>query len=418
MRSRARSSKVNVEGGPVLREQTPAGQPSARRRPRALVVAFALAVLAAPLAATAAIGAGHSAPPLVRAEGHSRATPGSASRLEKPQAGVAKRAHLSKPARLGKPKVLYLKKARSVVFDVRKLRSVVVKRERAEDGGPARDADADAANTDADAANTDADAADTDADAANTDAAKRGAAPATAETSTQSPAAPAPAPDSCFDGLDFANWGAGHPPDTNGDVGPTYYIQTINTLDRDLRQVDRHARVAAFTFNAFMSQGQFREPLRHRQLRRPGRPLRQLREPLVHHRLRVQDRRRGNVNPPAPSSASPCRRPATRSPAAGTSIRSPLRAALNDYPKFGVWPDGIYMSANMFGYAAARLVSGLTARVGAEQAADVRRRADGAGRRLLRRHLATSRSSRRTHGCRRVRRRRDRPSTSSRRSSS
>ena len=25
---------------------------------------------------------------------------------------------------------------------------------------------------------------------------------------------------------------------------------------------------------------------------------------------------------------------------------------LNDYPKFGVWPDGLYMSANMFGYAA------------------------------------------------------------------
>jgi len=36
-------------------------------------------------------------------------------------------------------------------------------------------------------------------------------------------------PSANFDGLDFANWGAGHPPDTNGDVGPTYYIQTINS---------------------------------------------------------------------------------------------------------------------------------------------------------------------------------------------
>ena len=26
--------------------------------------------------------------------------------------------------------------------------------------------------------------------------------------------------------------------------------------------------------------------------------------------------------------------------------------ALNDYPKFGIWPDGLYMSANMFGFAA------------------------------------------------------------------
>ena len=43
------------------------------------------------------------------------------------------------------------------------------------------------------------------------------------------PSAPAPPTIMNFDGLDFAGWGAGHPPDTNGDVGPTYYIQTINT---------------------------------------------------------------------------------------------------------------------------------------------------------------------------------------------
>src|SRR6266436_1410375 len=33
------------------------------------------------------------------------------------------------------------------------------------------------------------------------------------------PASPAPTPNINFDGLDFANWGAGHPPDDNGDVG-------------------------------------------------------------------------------------------------------------------------------------------------------------------------------------------------------
>ncbi len=48
-------------------------------------------------------------------------------------------------------------------------------------------------------------------------------------TSSLSPSVPAPSPSSSFEGLDFATWGAGHPPDTNGDVGPTYYIQTINT---------------------------------------------------------------------------------------------------------------------------------------------------------------------------------------------
>ena len=48
-------------------------------------------------------------------------------------------------------------------------------------------------------------------------------------------------PSASFDGLDFANWGAGHPPDTNGDVGPTYYIQTINTSIGIFRQERRHA---------------------------------------------------------------------------------------------------------------------------------------------------------------------------------
>src|SRR5476649_2973752 len=59
-----------------------------------------------------------------------------------------------------------------------------------------------------------------------------------------------------FDGLDFANWGAGHPPDTNGDVGPTYYIQTINT-SIGIYNKSTGARVAAFTFDTFMTQGHF-----------------------------------------------------------------------------------------------------------------------------------------------------------------
>lgn len=74
------------------------------------------------------------------------------------------------------------------------------------------------------------------------------------------PSIPAPAPSNSFDGLDFANWGAGHPPDTNGDAGPTYYIQTINTSIGVYRKSDG-VRVAAFTFNTLMSQGQFRQPV-------------------------------------------------------------------------------------------------------------------------------------------------------------
>src|SRR5207248_5018193 len=59
-----------------------------------------------------------------------------------------------------------------------------------------------------------------------------------------------------FAGLDFQNWGAGHPPDTNGDVGPNHYIQTINT-SVGIYDKGTGTRLAAFTFNTLMSQGHF-----------------------------------------------------------------------------------------------------------------------------------------------------------------
>ena len=49
------------------------------------------------------------------------------------------------------------------------------------------------------------------------------------------PQLPAPSPTSSFEGLFFSQdcggvaCGDGHPPDPNGDVGPRYYIQTVNT---------------------------------------------------------------------------------------------------------------------------------------------------------------------------------------------
>src|SRR6185436_19836341 len=68
--------------------------------------------------------------------------------------------------------------------------------------------------------------------------------------------APAPPPTNVFEGLDRETWGSGSPPDTNGDVGPTYYIQTVNTSIGIFRKSDGF-REAAFTFDTFMSQGNF-----------------------------------------------------------------------------------------------------------------------------------------------------------------
>ena len=141
-------------------------------------------------------------------------------------------------------------------------------------------------------------------------------------------AAPAPAPNITFDGLDFATWGAGHPPDTNGDVGPDYYIQTINT-SIGIYNKATGVRVAAFTFNTFMSQGNFGNLCDTEQLRRSGRPVR--------HASRIagsSPTSRSSSTAPATSSirrarssASPSQDRAIRSPAAGTSTRSTPPAA-------------------------------------------------------------------------------------------
>src|SRR4029077_7569299 len=166
------------------------------------------------------------------------------------------------------------------------------------------------------------------------------------------PSAPAPAPISRFEGLDFATWGGGHPPDTNGDVGPEYSIQSVHTTVGIYLKVDG-VRVAAFTFNAFMSQGNFGNLC----------DTNNFGDPVVlydsfENRWFITDfafklDASGNVvNPPGAFQCFAVSK--TGDPVAGGcnfySIAAP--GALNDYPKFGVWPDGIYMSANMFGYPA------------------------------------------------------------------
>ncbi len=53
-------------------------------------------------------------------------------------------------------------------------------------------------------------------------------------------------------GLDYSTWGAGHPPDTSGAVGPKQFVQTVNTsigvYDKTGKQLN------AFTYNTFFGQ--------------------------------------------------------------------------------------------------------------------------------------------------------------------
>src|SRR5436190_1088337 len=215
------------------------------------------------------------------------------------------------------PTQRFLKKAQSRVFDVRKLKGKVVKRERPEVGEPLGEREPSAAR------------------------------PAAVlpkivpQKEIAAASAPAPGPDSSFDGLDFANWGAGHPPDENGDVGPTYYIQTVNT-SIGIYDKSNGNRVAAFTFNAFMSQGNFGNLC----------DTDNFGDPVVlydsyENRWMVTDFAfkldgSGNVSPQTVYECFAVSK--TGDPVNGGwnyySVLSP--GGLADYPKFGIWPDGIY----------------------------------------------------------------------------
>ena len=207
----------------------------------------------------------------------------------------------------------------------------------------------------------------------------------------------------------------GHPPDTNGDVGPNYYIQTVNT-SIGIYDKSTGNRVAAFTFNTFMSQGHFgnlcdtdnfgdpvvlydsfedRWFITDFAFKLDGSRERQpaARVPVLR---RLEDRRSGqrrlelllDRDARRPRRLSEVRRLAGRHLHVGEHVRLRGRRVVH---RLHVWA---LNKQQMYAGAPTR-----------------------AGRRL-RRRTPTSRSSRRTRGSRPARRRPARPSTSSRPSSS
>jgi len=155
--------------------------------------------------------------------------------------------------------------------------------------------------------------------------------------------APAPAPLGSFKGLDLQNWGAGWPPDTHGDVGPNHYIQAVNT---SIGVFDKATgtRLAAFTFNNFfIANGGTGACATYN-----------YGDPVV---LYDQVSGRWIISDFAFASAS---KPPYYECIAVSKTADPVSggwwlytvvadtASLNDYPKLGIWSDGIYMSANMF----------------------------------------------------------------------
>src|SRR3954466_6007136 len=157
------------------------------------------------------------------------------------------------------------------------------------------------------------------------------------------PSAPAPSPLSTFKGLDFDHWGAGWPPDTVGDVGPNHFVQAVNTSIGIFRKSDG-ARLAAFTYDQLW--GSLETPT--------GTPCdaNNQGDPTVVYdpmgdRWIVADFGfvyNGDFIPPFYECIAVSR---TSDPVSGGWNLYAVHqddAQLPDYPKMGIWPDGLYLT--------------------------------------------------------------------------
>jgi uncharacterized repeat protein (TIGR01451 family) len=165
------------------------------------------------------------------------------------------------------------------------------------------------------------------------------------------PSAPAPLPLVDFAGLDLATWGSGWPPDTVGDVGPTHYIQSVNSAV-GIYNKSTGLRVAAFTLDTFFALGSYDNLCDTDNFGDPVILYDSFEDRWVISDFAFQlDNSDSVVNPPGSYECIAVSK--TGDPVAGgwNFYFLNFTDGLNDYPKLGVWPDGIYMSANMFDFS-------------------------------------------------------------------
>jgi hypothetical protein len=175
---------------------------------------------------------------------------------------------------------------------------------------------------------------------------------ATAPLEIGGPSAPAPTPSASFEGLSFNLNGNGHPPDTNGDVGPNHYIQSINT-SIGIYDKATGGLITNFSFDTFMSQGNFGNLCDSDNFGDPVVLYDTFEDRwIITDFAFTLDGQQNVINPPGSFQCFAVSR--SGDPVSGGWNYYSINTAggLGDYPKFGVWPDGLYMSANMFGYAA------------------------------------------------------------------
>lgn len=143
-------------------------------------------------------------------------------------------------------------------------------------------------------------------------------------------------------GLNYAQYGAGHPPDTSGAVGPNNFIQTVNTSIGIYSKTG--TRQNAFSFNTFFSQFNTGTPCDNQN---GGDPQVIFDQPS--HRWIVADLSYPSGGPYYLCMAVSDGPNITSSPADWTLypyVASP--DSLNDYPKIASGPSGLYVTSNMF----------------------------------------------------------------------
>ena len=167
--------------------------------------------------------------------------------------------------------------------------------------------------------------------------------PAKTAPSTTAPATSTAALGS-FDGLRFNQGGCGWPPDTNGDVSETHYIQTVNCA---LGIFDKATGGLLYNpnFNTFFSAGKTGTPCDNNN---QGDPV-VLYDTFGKHWIIADFAWSSSAGPFYECIAVS----KTGDPLNGGWNYFALNVGsyLPDYPKLGVWSDGIYMSANMFTYS-------------------------------------------------------------------
>ncbi len=156
---------------------------------------------------------------------------------------------------------------------------------------------------------------------------------------------PAPPAGKSFEGLDFATWGAGHAADASGDVGPQYYIQTINAAVGVYDKSDG-SRVAGFTLNALMSQGDFGNLCDSANLADPV-----VLYDTFEQRWIITDFAFGLGGGHSAAPALQCFAVSKSGDPVGGGwnfYSIPVSGGVGDVPRIGIWPDGLYLSANIF----------------------------------------------------------------------